>query len=80
MCLRYFRMFKIGDQISVNNYSANYSNATQVGRFRGKIIQISDHSVEPLYKIKYDFDKSKSPWHYGWRYEKDLLHIVVICA
>jgi hypothetical protein len=71
-------MLKIGDQVAINNCLVNYSNVTQVGRFRGKIVQISDHSVEPLYQIKYD--SSKSPWHYGWRYEKDLLHIVVICA
>lgn len=64
-------MLKIGDRVI-------FSNATQVGRCRGKIIRISEHSVEPLYKIKYD--SSKSPWHYGWRYEEDLLRIVVICA
>lgn len=68
-------MLKVGDQVAVNNCLINYSNATQVGKFRGKIIKISEHSVEPLYKIKYDSSK-----YYGWRYEEDLLRIVTICA
>lgn len=55
-------MLKVGDQVAVNN-------------FRGKIIKISEHSREPLYKIKYDSSK-----YYGWRYEEDLLRIVTICA
>jgi hypothetical protein len=70
-------MLKVGDQVVVNNCLVNYSNAKQVGRFRGKIVQISNHSVEPLYQIKYD---SSTPWHYGWRYAEDLLRIVTICA
>lgn len=72
-------MLKVGDQVAVNNCLINYSNTTQVEKLRGKIIKISEHSVDlPLYKIKYD--SSKSPWHYGWRYEEDLLRIVTICA
>jgi hypothetical protein len=70
-------MLKVGDHVAVNN-CLDYSKLTQVGKFRGKIFQISDHSVKTLYKIKYD--NLKSPWHYGWRYEEDLLHIVVICS
>lgn len=60
-------MLKVGDQVAV-------------GKLTGKIIRISDRSVRPLYKIKYDNFPSSSPWRYGWGYEKNILRIVVMCA
>ena len=70
-------MLKIGDQVVVNNCLVNYSNVTQVGKFRGKIVQISDH---PLYIIKLDNSTVPIPNRYEWAFEKELLHIVTICA
>jgi hypothetical protein len=76
-------MLKVGDLVAVKLYNIYNSVDDSVGRFIGKIIRISDHLVKPLYKIKYDNSSKsfkQSPWHYGWRYEEDLLHIVVICS
>ena len=86
-------MLKIGDQVVVNNCLVNYSNVTQVGKFRGKIVQISDHplyiikrgnivqiSDHPLYIIKLDNSTVPIPNRYEWAFEKELSHIITICA
>lgn len=62
-------MFKIKDRVAIKFYYFNNIIAC------GKIVKIAKHPT--MYKI--DIDKL-GRHRYEWVFEKELLHIVTICA
>lgn len=64
-------MFKIGDRAGVKIYFLGKNRFAS-----GEIVRIAKHPT--MYKI--DLDNSTVPIRYEWAFEKELLHIVTICA